>query len=333
MNIIFTPVIAGKPWNGATIYEQALGGSESAVVYLAREMSRRGHSCMVYSHGQPGTFEGVQYRDVQELNQGVPACDVHISSRWVDILFASQAPFKALWLHDMPHPNMPPTLPVHLAVFLTKYHRDSWGAGEQDSVEVIGDGVDLTLFSGMEERSDTDLVWISNPDRGLYIACKIFREQILPRWPELRLVVYGRSAVYGWPGEVERPYLPPPEWLEDGHIILKEPLAKLALARELMRAWAMFYPTHWPETFCMAALEAQAAGLPVITSPLGALPETVKGGICTNDFVNAVSQLRNVSRWRKLSKLGKEQAQLFSWAAIAAQWEMHITNRMEEVAQ
>ena len=83
----------------------------------------------------------------------------------------------------------------------------------------------------------------------------------------------------------------------------------------------------------MAALEAQAAGTPVITSTIGALAETVKGGICTNDFVNAVSQLRNVGRWRKLSAAGKAQAQEFSWAAIAAQWEMQINNRIEEVAQ
>jgi glycosyltransferase involved in cell wall biosynthesis len=121
--------------------------------------------------------------------------------------------------------------------------------------------------------------------------------------------------------------------LSDGHIVLKEPLPRLALARELMRSWAMFYPTFWPETFCMSTLEAQAAGTPVITSPIGALTETVKGGICTNDFVNAVSQLRNVSRWRKLSEAGKAFAQEFSWAAIAAQWEMQINKRIQEVVQ
>lgn len=330
MKIVITPTIAGKPWNGATLYEQSLGGSESAVAYLARELARRSHEVVVFTHGQAGNFEGVNYRHINEVSlSGVPACDVHISSRWIDILYSSTAPFKALWFHDMPYP-VPSSLPVNLAVFLSEAHAGAWGADlASPAVEIIGDGVDLTLFSGMELRDETKLVWISNPDRGLYLACKIFREQVLPRWPDFKLFVYGRAAVYGWPETQERMFLPPPEWVKDGSIVLKEPLPKLALARELMRSWALFYPTYWPETFCMAALEAQAAGTPVITSDVGALKETVKGGIVTNDFVNAVSQLRNVGRWRRLSEAGKTHAAEFSWAAIAAQWEHAIMKRRE----
>ena len=69
MRIVFTPLIAGKPWCGATIYEAPLGGSEKAVVYLARELARRGHEVWVYTHGQAGRFEQVEYRPVQVLQQ------------------------------------------------------------------------------------------------------------------------------------------------------------------------------------------------------------------------------------------------------------------------
>lgn len=334
MNIIFTPAIAGKQWNGATYHESALGGSETAVICLAREFARRGHEVFVYSHGQPGRFEDVTYLHISQLQaQGVPPCDVHVSSRWVDILFQTPAEaLRVLWLHDIVQQRYA-QLPADLIVCLTEFQANVWellgNNWDARRLLICGDGVDTTQFTGFEERDPNRLIWISNPDRGLYIACKIFRDQILPRWPDLYLEVFGRYGVYGWPAETERVHMPPPTWLEDGSIRVREPLPHLGVARELMKSWALWYPTFWPETFCMAALEAQCAGTPVVTSLAGALPETVKGGIVTSDFTNAVSQLRNKNRWDKLSAAGKEFAATHSWPVIAATWERAIAQVME----
>jgi glycosyltransferase involved in cell wall biosynthesis len=101
---------------------------------------------------------------------------------------------------------------------------------------------------------------------------------------------------------------------------IHEPLNKAGLAKALREAWAWFYPTYWGETYCIAALEAQAAGTPCITVPLGALDETVKGGILSYDFVNSISQLRNKNRWNKLSAAGKEFAADKDWDDRADQW-------------
>lgn len=307
-----------------------MGGSEAAVAYLARDLARRGHDVTVFTHGMPGRFEDVYYRPVNSLDPSTLAeWDVHISSRWKEILDYSPCPVKIIWMHDMPGYTVP-NLNAHLAVFLTEAHANAWGAPlDHPAITIIGDGVDLSLFTGREDRDENMLVWISNPDRGLYVAAKIFVDEILPRWPDLRLYVYGRAAVYGWGDEAETYFLPPREWVEKGLVVLREPLPRLALAHELKRAWAMFYPTFWPETFCMAALESQAAGTPVITSPTAALVETVKGGILTNDFVNAVSQLRNANRWQKLSAQGQEFATKHSWAQIALRWEKAIEQAME----
>ena len=70
----------------------------------------------------------------------------------------------------------------------------------------------------------------------------------------------------------------------------------------------------------MAALEAQAAGTPIVCSRYGALPETVAGGIPTFDFVNAISQLRNKNRYKKLSEIGMEYAQGKDWDDRAVEW-------------
>jgi len=332
MNILVTPVLAGKPWNGATYYEQPLGGSEKAVICLSRELARRGHEVYVFASGQPGLFEGVTYHHISQLNMGaLPEVDVHISSRWLEVLQHSKAKVRALWLHDMA--QMPPShIPADLIVALSHAQAVSWGIADggwpEERLAYIGDGVDISHFSGMEVRDPNRMLWISNPDRGLYIACKIFREHILPRWPDLYLDIYGRYAVYGWGKEQERMFLPPPDWIDGKSIRLHEPVPALAVARELMKSWALWYPTWWPETFCMAALEAQAAGTPVVTCPVGALTETVKGGIVTDDLVNAISQLRNRARWEKLAKAGEEWAEEHSWARIAAKWEAKILDIM-----
>lgn len=329
MHIVITPAIAGKPWDGATIYEQSLGGSESAVVYLAREFARRGHKVRVYSHGRPGTFEQVEYFHVNDLTLvGLPECDVHISSRWPEILNNSPGNVRVLWLHDMPqNPNL--QVGADLIVALSQPHAAAWGlldpnAWDPERLLIEGDGVDTTLFTGREVRDTNRLIWASNPDRGLYLAAKIFREQLLPRWPDLKLHVYGRYSIYGWPEAAERPFLPPSVWMRDGSIVLHDSLPRLALARQLMSSWCLWYPTFWPETYCMMALEAQCAGTPVVTTPVGSLPEVVKGGIVTMDLVNAISQLRNAARWKKLSTAGQDYAALHSWAIVAAHWETAI---------
>jgi len=40
----------GLPFDGGTPFERSLGGSESAVVFMARELARRGHGVRVYCH-------------------------------------------------------------------------------------------------------------------------------------------------------------------------------------------------------------------------------------------------------------------------------------------
>lgn len=328
MKILFTPLIMGKPWCGATIYEAPLGGSEKAVVYLARELARRGHEVTVHTSGVPGQYEQVSYLPMEALGGSEsPSYDVHISSRWQEILGQMDCKASVLWLHDLPQPGA--SIKAHHVVCISEYQRECWKFNPDNPfLHVIGDGVDLSLFAGRERRDPNRLVWISNPDRGVYLACKIFREQIVPRWPDMEFHIYGRYSIYGWTPQSELPFLPPPSWIGE-NIFLHEPLPSLGIARELMKAHASFYPTFWPETFCMAALEAQAAGTPVISNLLGALAETVKGGILGNDFVNAISQLQNKSRWEKLSTAGKEQAAKFSWAQIALQWETF----MEEALQ
>jgi len=270
-------------------------------------------------------IDGVDYVHTNRMAEQVTKeWDAVIISRWHDLLqHGWNTKCLLIWLHDMPQKDMP-ALKAHKVVVLSQFHASAYGF-PAESFEVIGDGVDLSLFEGTDlTRNENVLVWTSNPDRGVALAAKIFQDQLRPRWPDLEFHIFGRSSVYGWPSDMEGPYLPRDEHMEN--VFLHDPLTKAGLAKMLKEAWAWFYPTYWPETYCIAALEAQAAGTPIVCSRYGALMETVLGGIPTYDFVNAISQLRNKNRWKKLSEVGVEYAANADWDERAKQWEAVINN-------
>jgi glycosyltransferase involved in cell wall biosynthesis len=230
----------------------------------------------------------------------------------------------------MQHPDVIKRgIPADLVMYLSDAQRASAGLHGPDSVIwKTSDGVDMSLFEGYEERDPNRLIWTSNPDRGLNAAAMKF-QRLRERLPDLELHVYGRAGVYGWAPAAEDPYMPLPEHSEN--IILHDPLPRPLLARELMKSKLWFYPTWWPETFCMAALEAQAAGTVCVCSPLAALNEVVKGGVCSYDIEDtAYDLLTNEDEWLRLSDTGRQWAAHYDWALVARRWQERFQSHLME---
>ena len=61
-------------------------------------------------------------------------------------------------------------------------------------------------------------------------------------------------------------------------VIFTGRLSKPALAGVLMQSDVCLYPCNFFETFCLTALECQAAGVPMVTSEFGALATTLAAG-------------------------------------------------------
>jgi glycosyltransferase involved in cell wall biosynthesis len=73
--------------------------------------------------------------------------------------------------------------------------------------------------------------------------------------------------------------------------------------RELMgKAMALLLPINWPEPFGMVFIEALACGTPVLTRPLGAVPELLRDGVTgyirseVDDLVARVADIPRISR-------------------------------------
>ena len=121
--------IIGLPYDGSTVHQQGLGGSESAVTYMSQELARLGLDVTVFNRcntdgAQPGNYDGVVFRPVEELAQD-HYFDVVVSSRTVIPFMpaaelpnlgdhralpymgmnlydriVSQARMRVLWMHD-----------------------------------------------------------------------------------------------------------------------------------------------------------------------------------------------------------------------------------------
>jgi glycosyltransferase involved in cell wall biosynthesis len=149
-----------------------------------------------------------------------------------------------------------------------------------DKCFVVGNGLDASRFDGAEVRGEHRFVYASSPDRGL--------EQALNYWPKIKEALPDAEfhIYYGWqnyermnaPREYQRHIM---ELAQQPGVVWRGRVGQQQLAKELMQSSVLFYPgPHtFNETFCIAALEAQAAGCVPVTRDNGALPETNSRGV------------------------------------------------------
>ena len=79
--------IIGLPYDGTTVYQQGLGGSESAVTYMSAELAALGFSVTVFNncnidHARAGVYSGVTYRPLTDLALE-HTFDIVVSSRTI----------------------------------------------------------------------------------------------------------------------------------------------------------------------------------------------------------------------------------------------------------
>jgi glycosyltransferase involved in cell wall biosynthesis len=80
--------IPGMSYDGATLSKRGLGGSESAVILISKHLVNIGFNVTVFNgcnedDSTPGTYDGVRYRPISDLEHVDTVFDVVISSRTV----------------------------------------------------------------------------------------------------------------------------------------------------------------------------------------------------------------------------------------------------------
>jgi glycosyltransferase involved in cell wall biosynthesis len=138
-------------------------------------------------------------------------------------------------------------------------------------VEVVGNPIGIPPAAAPLDRGPPTVLFL-----GVVLERKGV-DDLLHAWPTVRAAIPGARLVLGGSGEVERARalaerlgiadcVETPGWIGDDD---KPPL--------LEQAWALALPSR-REALPMAVLEAMAAGVPVVASRVGAIPEAVQDG-------------------------------------------------------
>ena len=215
---------------------------------------------------------------------------VHVIKSRVRETSAEASRPNVLWLHDLP--GDPES--AHLAdaasrarfrafVFVSEWQRRAYegyfGDVFGDKATVLRNAIEPfgRRESGGGEGSVVRLIYHTTPHRGLDVLLAAFARLYDELDGALRLDVYSSFAIYGWDHR-DAPF----ESLFD--VCRRHPgceyhgaVSNEEVRKALAKAHIFAYPSTWMETSCVAAIEALSAGVHVVTSSLGALPETLNG--------------------------------------------------------
>jgi 2-polyprenyl-3-methyl-5-hydroxy-6-metoxy-1,4-benzoquinol methylase/glycosyltransferase involved in cell wall biosynthesis len=287
------------PFNGDTIKDRSLGGSESAAYYLGRELSARGHRVVMFTTTkEEGLFDGVQYCNAGTISERAPLGDAfcHYAEHTPhDVLIIQRHPMgfhrdyasklNILQLHDIAqyrtaHLIAGGLLRTNIITTVSEFHKQQVAEVHSinpRAIHVVPNGVDPALYEckAVPRAADDngfDMLYQSRPERGLEHLVRPggIMERLADLPVRLSICSYDNKppALAGYYAQLKAwaDRLPNIMWLE--------PLKKADLARLQRSCDLLCYPTEFEEVSCITAMEAMFAGLPMLTSAHGALPET-----------------------------------------------------------
>jgi glycosyltransferase involved in cell wall biosynthesis len=337
---------------------EPLGGSESAIAYLARQLAANGHEVHMAARLAPGMPErrhGVRHLPLAALDQGVLAddCDavIALSAPAAAALLRRQIP-KALhvaWLHLLPGDSAMAPLAaearhIDWVVFVSRSQQAMFGYPHPSAV--IGNGIAPAfenLFASAGElraAKQNRAAYTSMPYRGLHLLV----DAIARMRSGTQFDIYSAMQTYRKPDDrfetlYDQARAAP---LTRYHGVLPQPQLALALKPVAF----LSYPCAFLETYCIAALEAIAAGMKVVSLAVGALPETTLGFAdllpVTNEndeeIVAAYAALleKNVAAFERdpegwaAERFAQSQTvnRLCSWRARAREWETFLQSAL-----
>ncbi|HVX85208.1 MAG TPA: glycosyltransferase family 4 protein [Phycisphaerae bacterium] len=352
-----------------SVFERPLGGTQSAACYLAMELARRGHE-VAYLTGAAGnqTIAGVEC-----LGRGFlrgPA----IARLDADVLIVVQRAGAApalrgllpektrlvFWSADTPNQSV--LGPLHdpreqaaldAVVTVSDWQRRQFAAafpGVAGKLAVVRYGM-APAFQALyppaapvlpDKPWPPVLAYTSTPFRGLSVLISIFPE-IRRRVPGARLRVFSGLQVYfvdRLAESADARALYDACRKTDGIDYIGN-LPQPELAGHMRGISMLCYPNTYEETACISAMEAMAAGCSIVTSSLGALPETCAGRARLVDRTGSMEEFARhfieatvEEAQRQRNEPDAEEARrrehvdyarrTFDWSLRAAEWEMFL---------
>lgn len=286
----------------STPYKKPMGGSESAMCYLASAMAKNGHKVTLFTAlTKKSKILGVNCIPNKEIFNLLPN---------LDILVVQNSPFEGhqirlaapknlrilLWAqHDSDQPaveslaNPEVVKSFDAYVLISDYQRKNYLEKFKlnpkkcmvlrNAISPVFENLFAKGESTLSKKTDPPLLaYTSTPFRGLNLLIQMF-PTIKNISKDVRLKVFSSLGVYHIPKEVdEKSYGALYTACRNTYgVDYIGSVSQTKLAKELVKTSVLAYPNIFPETSCIAVMEAMAAGCFIVTSRLGALPETTAG--------------------------------------------------------
>ena len=212
---------------------------------------------------------------------------------------------------------------------------------------VLQNAIDpIEVDSKPDPKDGINIIYHTTPHRGLELLVPVMDwvEEMLPdiNW---HLDVYSSFEIYGWK-ERDKEYEGLFEKIKNHPKMTYHGYKPNEEVKEALKKAHIFaLPSIWPETSCIALIEAMSAGCICVHSSLAALPETSSNWTLQYDFTEDMNEhasrhaltladaLRLVDEENMKDRLSMQKAYIdgfYDWQSRAKQWEVFLTSLLSK---
>lgn len=326
--VVILDLVAPKPYDALTSQEVAQGGTESTVARVAESLAATGtYEVLVAQHNRKEEGRGKAiYCSVEDLEgihkspHAVIALRTPKGIPWLKNQWGDSRLF--LWCHDenygdivAHHEILSETKTKIIGV--SRYHKlriqdallTQCGFPKGITVDFVYNPIADDLKPSPDRVTDENaFVFFSSPHKGLDHTLEMFKH-IRRKWEKSKL------------------YVANPGYYEGTQINMAgvSPLGELAhpeMMKRLETAWCVLHLNYaFPETFGIVHAEAQALGVPVLTSAVGANREILSLPMEQTCYVAYPEYvIERLEKWKRQGRPEVYAKPEFRQSAVTANW-------------
>lgn len=327
-----------KDWDEATLKTRGLGGSETAVIHMARKLRELTGLRVRVFNDRKTTWEsdGVTYEPLADMYRYFKEKMPLVQIAWRHNVRLNPAPMY-IWCHDLLFLGLEMGHGYDHVFALSDFHKNwlnSLYGVPLEKIIVTRNGIDASRYSStkpLPSKVAHKVIFSSSPDRGMDTAIRIMdRVRLDIRDAELHCY-YGFEGMLG-AGKQKEVELLEQMVKERPWVHMHGNLTQDVLTHEFQTATVWLYPTNFLETFCITALEALCAQVYPVVRQYGALPDTLRKAehshmadvldidpstpIGQEVFAVAVVNALKDESWRRITVIPED----LSWESVAREW-------------
>jgi glycosyltransferase involved in cell wall biosynthesis len=262
---------------------------------------------------------------------------------------------KVLWLHDLP--NDPESQHLADATLRKRFDKivcvSDWQMQLYNLISAVPYSECIVIKNAIHpipiEKKEFDgtvrLIYHTTPHRGLEILVPVF-EELCKMHDDIHLDVYSSFKIYGWE-ERDRQFQELFDRCKSNEKITYHGSVSNEEIREaLVKSHIFAYPSIWPETSCLAAIEAFSAKNIVVCPNYAALPETSAGfammypytenknhhavqfAHTLNNAINSIKENKNLETYLDFQKQYFDY--FYGWEKRKLEWQNLLTSLVTE---